>query len=476
MSHDLVKPEGSDSSSVQLPIALLSLGGWLPAAELFWSQIVDIGSLPLGDVITANFWSRDKARCKDACHTLADALFDAGRGAEGLAALMLATDPAEPQSFEIVLPQLAFAIECVWNWPDSEFTRQHALRRLTVWWKACRGDFKGVVSSIFWVARLEVLDQDDSLTEPAAAHEPDPPEQKSDLELPEEKNQPESPGVVVMPSNTATKLNNFHSEFKDLVDLRLPLRLATNIDAVRKTLVAEYPHAVGAIDLVMRELREGKPVRWTPILLVGPPGAGKSHLVRRIAYLLGIDVYRYDGSGASDGMFGGSPKGWGNTTASAPARAVNVTRIANPILLVEEIEKAGTSSRNGRLWDVMLVYLDPGTAASTRDVSLDCVLDTSWILHIATANSIEDLPDMLKDRYRIVRVPAPRLVDLPQLAANILKELAAEAGEQAFVWPLADDELAVIGKAWARAGFSLRNLNRIVKATLDVRNASAVRH
>jgi ATP-dependent Lon protease len=97
-------------------------------------------------------------------------------------------------------------------------------------------------------------------------------------------------------------------------------------------------------------------------------------------------------------------------------------------------------------------------------------------LYIATANSIENLPQPLKDRFRIIRVPAPRLADLPQLAANVLQEIAVEAGEQGFVWPLAEDELAVIGRAWEKAGFSIRNLQRIMQATLEVRNVTAVRH
>jgi ATP-dependent Lon protease len=58
----------------------------------------------------------------------------------------------------------------------------------------------------------------------------------------------------------------------------------------------------------------------------------------------------------------------------------------------------------------------------------------------------------------------------------VLKKLAVEAGEQGFVWPLADDELEVIGRAWEKAGFSIRNLQKIVAATLDVRNATSVRH
>jgi hypothetical protein len=447
-------------------VQLLWQRGWPPAAQLFWSDIGDIAGVPRDDV-AANFWSGTKERCKAACRTLADLLFAAGRGEEALAALMLAADPAEPQTFEVVLPQLTYAIEHLWDWPTAGVTRQHALARLTVWWRAARGDFENDGSSIFWITRLEMLDRDDP-------SEGLPPARKQDKC--EQEDKPEEPGIVVMPKDKATKLNNFQSEFKDLVDARLPLRLAGDIGAVRRRLIAEYPHAVGAIDLVLRGLREAEAVRLKPILLTGPAGTGKSRLVRRIADQLGIGVYRYDGSGASDNMFGGSPKGWGNTVPSAPTRAVNQMRIANPIVMVDEIEKAGTSSRNGRLWDALLPFLERETAARYRDVSLDAELDLSWVSHVATANSIENLPDPLKDRYRIVKVPAPRLADLPQLAANVLQELAVEAGEQGFVWSLADDELEVIGRAWEKAGFSIRNLQRIVAATLDVRNATSVKH
>jgi ATP-dependent Lon protease len=453
-------------SSPPLPIALLSQRGWPPAAQLFWSRIGDIAGVPRDD-FAADFWSGRKERCKQASRTLADLLFAAGRGEEALAALMLAADPAELQTFEIVLPQLAYAIEHLWEWPTARVSRPHALQRLGVWWRAARGDFEDDDSSIFWITRLEMLDQDDPSDGLPPAHKPTASEQEDE---------PEAPGIVVMPKGKATRLNNFQSEFKDLADARLPLVRARDIGAVRTQLLAEYPHAAAAIELVLRDLREREPVRLRPLLLTGPAGTGKSRLVRRLGEALGIGVYRYDGSGASDNMFAGSPKGWGNTTASAPVRAVNQMRIANPILLIDEIEKAGTSSRNGRLWDALLPFLERETAGRYRDVSLDAELDLSWVSHIATANSIENLPDPLKERYRVIKVPLPRLVDQPQLAASVLQELAVEAGEQGFVWPLAHDELAVIGRAWEKAGFSLRALQKIVAATVEARNATAVRH
>ncbi|MGK7062866.1 AAA family ATPase [Bradyrhizobium sp. 1050_B9_N1_2] len=449
-----------------LPVELLWQRGWPPAALLFWSRICEIENLSR-DQVAADFWSGKKERCKVACRALADLLFAAGHGEEAIAALMLAADPAKPQTFEIVLPQLGHAIEHLCDWPIASITRNHALRRLGVWWRAARGDFDEDEHSIFFITRLEMLDQDTASSELPVTGEQN---------RPKHRHEPKDFSLVVMPKDKATALNKDQSGFKDLLDVRLPLVVARDLDAVRTSLMSEYPHATTAIDLVLRDLREGDPVRLKALLLTGPAGVGKSRLVRRLGDLLGIGVYRYDGSGASDNMFGGSPKAWGNTTPSAPARAINQMRIANPILMVDEADKSGTSSHNGRLWDALLPFLERETAARFRDVSLDAELNLSFISYIATANSIESLPAPLIDRFRIVKVPAPQLSELPLLAANILQELAVENGEQGFVSPLAHDELEVIARAWEAAGFSIRKLQKILEATVEARNATAVRH
>jgi hypothetical protein len=147
-------------SSVPLPVALLWQRGWPPAAGLFWSHLKEIGDIPR-DEVAEDFWSGEKERCKQACRTLADLLFAAGHGKAALSALMLAADPTEPRTFEIVLPQLAHAIEHLWEWPTARVTKHDVLRRLGVWWQAARGDLADDDRSIFWIARTETLDQDD---------------------------------------------------------------------------------------------------------------------------------------------------------------------------------------------------------------------------------------------------------------------------------------------------------------------------
>jgi ATP-dependent Lon protease len=111
----------TNSSSMPLPLELLWQRAWPPAAQLFWSRIGEIEDLPR-DQVAADFWSGKKERCQVACRALADLLFARGRGEEALAALMLAADPATPQTFEIVLPQLAYAIEHLWDWPTARAT------------------------------------------------------------------------------------------------------------------------------------------------------------------------------------------------------------------------------------------------------------------------------------------------------------------------------------------------------------------
>ncbi|PSO13794.1 hypothetical protein [Bradyrhizobium sp. MOS003] len=89
-----------------------------------------------------------------------------------------------------------------------------------------------------------------------------------------------------------------------------------------------------------------------------------------------------------------------------------------------------------------------------------------------------ELPDFLRDRFRVVKVPAPRLIDLPLLAASIVDAMLLEEGDEwaGSVAPFAPDELLIIAKAWEKRGMSMRALQKIVFATLEARDACQMRH
>ncbi|MDB6166010.1 MAG: ATPase associated with various cellular 5 [Lacunisphaera sp.] len=103
-------------------------------------------------------------------------------------------------------------------------------------------------------------------------------------------------------------------------------------------------------------------------------------------------------------------------------------------------------------------------------------MDLSWVSYVATANDDSGLPPQLRDRFRIARVPAPGLAHLPALAANVVSEIEREDRVPGLHGRIEDDELDVIGGAWKRQRFSIRALQKMVRATLDARAAYAPRN
>jgi len=261
-------------------------------------------------------------------------------------------------------------------------------------------------------------------------------------------------GLVVMPRGKASKLVAETSHWKEIVGKRLPFVMVKDVYQVQSTLRLEYPHAWLAIDLLTRDLRDSKPVRLKPTILVGAPGSGKSRMVRRLAQLLQTSLYRFDASGIADSVaWAGTARGWGNTTPSIPARAVQQAMQANPMILIDEIEKGGNGHHNGNVYSAMTPFLERETAQRLRDISLDAELDLSWVSYVATANDDTTIPSHIRDRFKIVRVPLPTLDHLRPLARNVMADLAAEDDlDPRWMAPLDADEEAVVAKAWTKAG------------------------
>lgn len=77
---------------------------------------------------------------------------------------------------------------------------------------------------------------------------------------------------------------------------------------------------------------------------------------------------------------------------------------------------------------------------------------------------------------RMISVPAPTLQHLPALAAQAMQDLSRKDETRAGDAPLADDELAIIGRAWSASRFSMRTSKAIVRGTLEARDSCAMRH
>jgi hypothetical protein len=271
-----------------------------------------------------------------------------------------------------------------------------------------------------------------------------------------------------------SRLKELIPQFKDVINVAVPLVVSPNLAEMRKALLFEFPHAQSVIDTVLADLIGRPTVLVRPTLMVGEPGGGKSTFVRRLAELLGVLCWRTDASRIDSSVFAGTDRRWNSAEPCHPFLAIARARHANPMILLDELEKAGTRSEYGRFWDSLLGFLEPETSIRYPDPVLTN-LNLSNISYLATANSLAGLPRPLLDRMRVVDFPLASRDHLDALLPAVIADLARERGlDASWVVPLDGDEHAAVASAWN--GGSVRILRRLVEIILRDRDANATRN
>jgi hypothetical protein len=272
-----------------------------------------------------------------------------------------------------------------------------------------------------------------------------------------------------------TKLKEILGPLKSVINVALPLVPVPPLHEVRSKLLFEFPYAMEVIDFALADLVGRRTVRLRPLLLVGDPGGGKSRFARRLGEVLGLSVWREDASRSDGATFGGTDRRWYSAEPCHPFLAIAQGRIANPLILLDEIEKAAVRTDYGRLWDCVLGFLEPETSARYPDPALQTKLDLSHTSFVATANSLDPLPGPLRDRFRVITFPKPSAKHLDALLPAVVADLAKERSLDAnWVPPLEGAEHAAVARLWR--GGSVRRLRRVVEAILRQRDLRATRN
>jgi ATP-dependent Lon protease len=198
----------------------------------------------------------------------------------------------------------------------------------------------------------------------------------------------------------------------------------------------------------------------TILLLVGPPGVGKTSLGESVARSLGRSFVRVALGGLRDeAEIRGHRRTYVGARPGRIARAMIEAGSMNPVFLLDEMDKIGNDWR-GDPSSALLEVLDPEQNHTFRDNYLEFDLDLSEVMFLATANILDTIPAPLLDRTEVIRLDGYTQEEKAEIArAHLLPRVTARAGLRSDEIDIPADTLrAVVDNYTREAG--VRTLER----------------
>lgn len=304
------------------------------------------------------------------------------------------------------------------------------------------------------------------------------------------------PGVQVLPAGFQVEAKkkyggpateNKPDPMQRLADQRTPLIHATarELVAAKRVLEMEFPWAVNVIESLFRKLLRlarlgiAEGLDLPNLLIHGQTGTGKSRFARRVGEVLRLPALQVQLSDPK--ALAATPRSWATSKASEPLHLIARGGFANPLIVIDEIEKVDFNARhNGNAIDDLLPLLEKSTARSVFDVGLGVATDLSGVNWMATANAIDRMPSHLLNRFAVVEMELPKPEHIEALVGGIVRDLAGEWGMSVEQLPdLRDEDLEFLAGR-LKTGSSIRVISRMVEAILtremDLNDAQVLRH
>ena len=153
--------------------------------------------------------------------------------------------------------------------------------------------------------------------------------------------------------------------------------------------------------LSVRKLKDDN--KGSVLILVGPPGVGKTSVGRSIARAMNKPFYRFSVGGMRDeAEIKGHRRTYIGSMPGKILQGLRITKQRDPVFLIDEIDKMAPGSVHGDPASALLEVLDPEQNVTFRDNYLDLPFDISDIFFILTANTLDSIPEPLLDRAEII--------------------------------------------------------------------------
>ncbi len=299
------------------------------------------------------------------------------------------------------------------------------------------------------------------------------PRKKDYRDLIEESGMPEDVKEIALEEVNKLERQGPHSSEENVIRNYLDLLTALpwgesqikdiDIEAARKLLNEQHYGLDKVKDriiqhLTVMKLKQNK--QGSILLLVGPPGTGKTSLGRSIAEALEREYVRISLGGVKDES---EIRGHRRTYVGAlPGRIIQGMKRAgerNPVFIMDEVDKL-MASYSGDPASALLEVLDPEQNNTFSDHYLEVPYDLSDVFFIATANSLKGIPAPLRDRMEIIEIGSYTSHEKFHIAKNhLLDEVLEDNGLDDGQLEIEDDAIKTIIEKYTREA-GVRGLKR----------------
>lgn len=220
-------------------------------------------------------------------------------------------------------------------------------------------------------------------------------------------------------------LKSWYDRMRELGGSRYIIKPSTT--AAVDDLCETSPNFVDVVDDLRKYLAlavaGNEAVQFTPILLLGKPGLGKTYFAKRLAQALGTGFEFVSMSSLTAGwVLTGASAQWNNARPGKVAKTLIEGEYANPVVVLDEVDKAGGDSRYDPM-GALYALLERGTAAHFKDEFIDVDMDASHILWVATANDESTIPEPILNRMNVYAIERPDALGAHRIALAVYHEI-----------------------------------------------------